>query len=67
MIVSYMFNNFLINFFYLFCDEMMMIIFVRECFIMEEKVSFFREIDFTKISSEFRKFKKTIYDHHSNL
>jgi len=35
-----------------------MIIFVRECFIMEEKVSFFREIDFTKISSEFRKFKK---------
>jgi len=58
MIVSYMFNNFLINFFYLFCDEMMMIIFVRECFIMEEKVSFFREIDFTKISSELENLKK---------
>ena len=46
MIVSYMFNNFLINFFYLFYDEMMMMIFVRECFLTEEKVSFFREIDF---------------------
>jgi len=64
MIVSYMFNNFLINFFYLFYDEMMMMIFVKECFLTEEKSEFFREIDFTKISSEFR---KTIYDHHSNL